>query len=227
MEQPVPIQLASILIVEDDPAMQARLRALVREVAGPEAWVGIAPDVASACASLREHRPVLALVDVRLPDGSGIALIRQMQQESPDTQAVIVSAFADEETILAALRAGAIGYLLKDREDIELVLSLRSLQRGGAPIDPMIARRILAMVPAPARAEAPEAGDAVAVPHLSARESEILQLVAQGLSNRDIAARTHLSRLTIEGHTKNIYRKLAVKSRTAAVHEARTLGLLG
>lgn len=227
VEQPVPIELASILIVEDDSAMQARLRALVREVAGPQAWIGIASDVAGARASLRQHQPVLALVDVRLPDASGIALIRQMQQDSPDTQAVIVSAFADEETILAALRAGAIGYLLKDREDIELVLSLRSLQRGGAPIDPMIARRILALVPAPAPARDPgEVAEAVAVPHLSVRESEILQLVAQGLSNREIAEHTNLSRLTIEGHTKNIYRKLAVKSRTAAVHEARTLGLL-
>ena len=223
MEQPVPIQLTSVLIVEDDSAMQARLRALMREVAGAEAWIGIAPDLASACASLREQQPVLALVDVRLPDGSGIDLIQRMQQESPDTQAVIVSAFAEEETILAALRAGAIGYLLKDREDIELVLSLRSLQRGGAPIDPMIARRILGMVPA---AAASPPADAAQAPQLTGRELEILQWVAQGLSNRDIAARTSLSRLTIEGYTKNIYRKLAVRSRTAAVHEARTLGLL-
>ncbi|MBS0199893.1 MAG: response regulator transcription factor [Proteobacteria bacterium] len=203
--------------------MQARLRALMREVAGAEAWIGIAPDLASACQSLREQQPVLALVDVCLPDGSGIDLIQRMQQESPDTQAIIVSAFAEEETILAALRAGAIGYLLKDREDIELVLSLRSLQRGGAPIDPMIARRILGMVPA---AAASPPVDAAQAPQLTGRELEILQWVAQGLSNRDIAARTSLSRLTIEGYTKNIYRKLAVRSRTAAVHEARSLGLL-
>ncbi len=223
MVEPEPIQLTSILIVEDDSAMQARLRALMREVAGPEARIDIAPDLASACTGLHEQRPALALVDVRLPDGSGIELIRRMQQDSPETQAVIVSAFAEEETILAALSAGAIGYLLKDREDIELVLSLRSLQRGGAPIDPMIARRILGMVPT----ATPSPVDAAAAPQLSVREREILQWVAQGLSNRDIAERANLSRLTIEGHTKNIYRKLAVKSRTAAVHEARTLGLLG
>lgn len=220
--EPEPIQLTSILVVEDDSAMQARLRALMREVAGADARIDTASDLASARACLREHRPVLALVDVRLPDGSGIDLIRHMQQESPETQAVIVSAFAEEEIILAALRAGAIGYLLKDREDIELVLSLRSLQRGGSPIDPMIARRILGMVPA----ATPSPVDAATAPQLSVREREILQWVAQGLSNRDIAERANLSRLTIEGHTKNIYRKLAVKSRTAAVHEARTLGLL-
>lgn len=222
MVEPEPIQLTSILIVEDDSAMQMRLRALMREVAGAEAWIGIASDLASARTLLREQHPKLAVVDVRLPDGSGIELIQRMQQDSPETQAVIVSAFAEEETILAALRAGAIGYLLKDREDIELVLSLRSLQRGGAPIDPMIARRILGMVPA----AAPSPVDAAMAPQLTNRETEILQLVAQGLGNRDIAARTNLSRLTIEGHTKSIYRKLAVRSRTAAVHEARTLGLL-
>ncbi|WP_205756838.1 response regulator [Solilutibacter silvestris] len=224
--EPVPIQLTSILIVEDDPAMQARLRGLMHEVAGAEADIRIAADLASAEIRLREQRPTLALVDVRLPDGSGIDLIQRMQQDSPETQAVIVSAFAEEETILAALRAGAIGYLLKDREDIELVLSLRSLQRGGAPIDPMIARRILAMVPAAAPTRAAEPADAMPIPQLSARECEMLQWVAQGLSNRDIAARMNLSRLTVEGYAKIIYRKLAVKSRTAAVYEARTLGLL-
>ncbi len=217
-----PIQLESILIVEDDPAMQARLRELMREVAGEQAQIRTASTLAAACTSLCEQRPTLALVDVRLPDGSGIELIARMQQELPETQAVIVSAFAEEEVILAALRAGAIGYLLKDREDIELILSLRSLQRGGAPIDPMIARRILGLVPALAQAPV----DLASVPQLTNRETEILQLVSQGLGNREIAARMNLSRLTIEGYTKNIYRKLAVKSRTAAVHEARALGLL-
>ncbi|MBS0214843.1 MAG: response regulator transcription factor [Proteobacteria bacterium] len=206
--------------------MQGRLRALMREVAGSEARIDIAPDLASACSLLREQRPTLALVDVRLPDGSGIELIRRMQLDSPDTQAVIVSAFAEEETILAALRAGAIGYLLKDREDIELVLSLRSLQRGGAPIDPMIARRILGLLPAAATMPTPAAQDAIPAPQLTNRETEMLQLVSQGLGNREIALRMNLSRLTIEGHAKNIYRKLAVKTRTAAVHEARSLGLL-
>lgn len=217
-----PIRLESILIVEDDPGMQVRLRSLMREVAGEQVDIRIAPTFVAACTTLHEQRPTLALVDVRLPDGSGIELIARMQQELPETQAVIVSAFSEEEVIFAALRAGAIGYLLKDREDIELILSLRSLQRGGAPIDPMIARRILGLVPSLTQAQV----DPASVPQLTNRETGILQLVSQGLGNREIAERMNLSRLTIEGHTKNIYRKLAVKSRTAAVHEARTLGLL-
>jgi DNA-binding NarL/FixJ family response regulator len=137
--------------------------------------------------------------------------------------------------VLAALRAGAIGYLLKERDDIELSLALQSIRRGGAPIDPTIARGILALLqlsagpaaPATSSTEAAGAEAAERPGHaLSERESEILRLVARGYSNREIAELTALSRFTIEGHTKAIYRKLAVGSRTAAVFEANSRGLL-
>ena len=217
------MELSSILIVDDMDASLARLERLLRGLQDePRARIRTAVDLAGARELLQAVSFDLALVDMQLPDGTGVELIGWMQAHAPGVPAVIVSAFAEEETIFAALRAGAAGYLLKDRDDIELGVALRSLQRGGAPIDPMIARRILGMVPA----ATPSPADAAPAPQLTNRETEILQLVAQGLGNRDIATRTSLSRLTIEGHTKNIYRKLAVKSRTAAVHEARTLGLL-
>lgn len=218
--QPQPIALAPTLIVEDDPAMQVRMKRLIEALSGAPAHV------ADNLQTAREHllgAPVsLALVDVQLPDGNGIDLIAWMQTHAPDAQAVIVSSWAEEETILAGVRAGAIGYLLKDRDDDELRLSLKSLQRGGAPIDPTIARRILALVP-----QAAPLAPAASVPaQLSEREREILKLVAQGFSNREIAELVSLSKLTIECHTKNIYRKLAVGSRTSAVFEARSMGLL-
>jgi DNA-binding NarL/FixJ family response regulator len=149
-------------------------------------------------------------------------LIAWMRSHAPEAAAVIVSSFAEEESVLTALRSGAVGYLLKERDDEELVVSLKSLQRGGAPIDPSIARRILALLPVgadPALRSSP-------VPPLSQREMEIVQLVAQGFTNREIAELVSLSRLTIESHVKNIYRKLAVGSRTEAVYEARARGLL-
>lgn len=217
--QPQPIALAPTLIVEDDPAMQVRMKRLIEALSGAPAHV--AGDLQAA----REHllgAPVsLALVDVQLPDGNGIDLIAWMQTHAPGAQSVIVSSWAEEETILAGVRAGAVGYLLKDRDDDELRLSLKSLQRGGAPIDPTIARRILALVP-----QAPLAAAPATTAQLSEREREILKLVAQGFSNREIAELVSLSKLTIECHTKNIYRKLAVGSRTAAVFEARSMGLL-
>jgi DNA-binding NarL/FixJ family response regulator len=216
------MQLSSILIVDDMQASLARLERLLREVVpGPQAHVRVAADLAGARDLLLAGQFDLALVDMQLPDGTGIELIHWMRAHVPAVQAVVVSAFAEEEAIFSALRAGAVGYLLKDRDDVELVVALRSLQRGGAPIDPMIARRILALLPE-------EATPVPAPPevNLSERERGILGMVAQGYGNREIAELLGLSRLTVEAHTRNIYRKLAVGSRTAAVFEARVLGLL-
>jgi DNA-binding NarL/FixJ family response regulator len=220
--EPQPITLATVLVVEDDAAAQRRLLRLLSDIAGPEAHIEAVPDLDSARSRLSALPFELALVDMQLPDGSGVELIAWMQHHCPRAQAVIVSAWAEEDAILAAIRAGAIGYLLKSSEDAELAMFLRVLQRGGAAIDPMIARRILTLLPQTATASAPDENDA----HLTPRESEVLRLVARGLSNREIAEATTLSRLTIESHTRNIYRKLAVNSRTAAVFEARSMGLL-
>ena len=218
------MELSSILIIDDDAASLARLARLVAELLVEQApQIHTTDNLGSARTLLQTHHFDLALVDMQLPDGTGTDLISWMQQHLPQLQAVIVSAFAEEETIFAALRAGAVGYLLKDRDDIELTVALRSLQRGGAPIDPMIARRILALLPA---AKPPVASPASPSVHLSERELGILSHVAQGYGNREIAELLGLSRLTIEAHTRNIYRKLAVGSRTAAVYEARAMGLL-
>lgn len=219
------MELSSILIVDDEAASLTRLARLMAELlAQPEARIHTAATLAEARTLLQSTYFDLALVDMQLPDGTGIELIRWLQQHVPQLQAVIVSAFAEEEVIFAALRAGAVGYLLKDRDDIELLVALRSLQRGGAPIDPMIARRILSLLPQAKALPAPS--PPVPSVHLSERELGILNLVAQGYGNREIAELLVLSRLTIEAHTRNIYRKLAVGSRTAAVFEARVLGLL-
>lgn len=221
---------SSILIVDDDAAMQARLARLVRSASEDvDLDLRFASDLSVARMQVTDSQPDLALVDMQLPDGNGVDLICWMQTNAPHVQAVIVSAYAEEELIFSALRAGAIGYLMKDRDDIELTVALRSVQRGGAPIDPMIARRILSMLPVdpptPAAMPLMSSQDTPAV-QLSERELGILNLVAQGYGNREIADLLGLSRLTIEAHTRNIYRKLAVGSRTAAVFEARVLGLL-
>lgn len=219
--EPRSIVLSSVLLVEDDASAQRRLLRLTSDVAGADAHIEVAPSLEAARARLSARPFALALVDMQLPDGNGIDLIAWMQRRPAQTQAVIVSAWAEENAILAAIRAGAIGYLLKSSEDAELAMFLRILQRGGAAIDPVIARRILTLLPQ-APASAPEAGDA----RLTPREGEVLRMVARGLSNREIAQATNLSRLTIESHTRNIYRKLAVTSRTEAVFEARSIGLL-
>ncbi len=171
------------------------------------------------------------LVDLGLPDGNGTELIAEMHAEDPSLAILVISAWSTEDAILAALRAGATGYVLKERDDLEVSLSIRSVLRGGAPIDPFVARRIIEELrPRPAsppNAGGPEAGDSANPGEtLSPRESQILRLVSEGLGNREIAEELFLSRYTVECHVKHIYRKLAVSSRTRAIHAARTRGLL-
>lgn len=216
------LALTPALVVDDDPSMQRRLARMLRDIeVGAE--VATAGNLAEAHGLLAGRAFAIALVDIGLPDGNGCELVAWLNRHRPAMQVVVISAWGDEDTVMAALRAGAIGYLLKEREDIELILSLKSIRRGGAPIDPAIARRILALLPKAAPKAALEASAQV---HLSEREHEILELVSRGCSNREIAELVSLSKLTIEGYTKSIYRKLAVGSRTEAVHEAKALGLL-
>ena len=232
VEDADPVSLSPALIVEDDPQMQQRLRHVLATLGCDDAHIAVTDSVAGAQQLLGAHRYSVALVDIGLPDGSGVELIGWLQAHHPGAPAVVISAWRTEAVIFAALRAGAIGYLLKERDDLELSIALRSIEQGGAPIDPTIARRILAWVaaaPAPATAQAGARvnapGDAL-LSALTPREHKILELVSQGLSNREMAEMLSISKLTVECHTKNIYRKLAVNSRTEAVFQARRHGLL-
>lgn len=226
---PEPSLPAPVLVVEDEPLLQQRLRGVLLSLGYASDALVFAGTLAEARACLAMQPVALALVDLALPDGSGMALIEQLRADDPGLGILVVSAWSSEEAILGALRAGATGYVLKERDDIEVSLSIRSVLRGGAPIDPFIARRILELLPL--RAEVTAA--AVVVPAtgldeaLTEREVQILRLVADGLGNREIAEQLHLSRYTVESHVKRIYRKLAVSSRTMAVRTARERGVIG
>ena len=214
---------APVLVVEDEPLLQQRLRGVLLALGyAPDALL-FAATLAEARAGLAQQPVALALVDLQLPDGNGCDLIVQLRADDPGLGILVVSAWSSDDAILGALRAGATGYVLKERDDVEVQLSIRSVLRGGAPIDPFIARRILQLLPAPA----PAAAGATPAEALSEHEGEILRLVADGLSNREIAEQLFLSRYTVESHVKRIYRKLAVSSRTGAVSAARTRGWLG
>lgn len=222
---------APVLIVEDDNLVQQRLDLILKQLGyTPDALV-FAATLAEARARLAEHPVALALVDLGLPDGNGLDLIAELSAADPALGILVISAWSTEDAILAALRAGATGYVLKEREDVEVALSIRSVLRGGAPIDPFMARRIIAeLQPAPSAPPAvtpqPPEPTQAATGTLTVREQEILQLVADGLTNREIAEKLELSRFTVECHVKHIYRKLAVSSRTRAVVIARSQGLL-
>ena len=216
----------SFLLVDDEPALLARLCRILRASQGRDATLHRAGSIAEAKALAANHSLTMALVDLSLPDGNGIELIGWLRTREAELPILVISAWSTEEMILDALRAGATGYLLKERDDEEIAMLLRTALKGGAPIDPFIARRILAATDV-VHAPAPhDAAMAVETDALSAREVQILELVAQGLSNLEIAERTNLSRWTVASHVKSIYAKFAVHSRTAAVRVGRGSGVL-
>jgi DNA-binding NarL/FixJ family response regulator len=228
------------LIVADDSIAADRMRRILAELA-PHRRVVIASGRAEALNLLAALPYDLVLVDMRLPSNDGAALLHHVRQAYPRIESIGMSATDDQELVNAAIAAGAIGYLLTEADDAELAYLLRSIERGGSPMDSRIARRILGSIAAyakartiePIRVQAPapsssEQASAAKLPQglLSPRELKVLRLIAQGWSNRQIADAVYLSVNTIEFHAKSIYRKLSVKSRTQAVHEAMQHGLL-
>ncbi|PPQ16453.1 DNA-binding response regulator [Bradyrhizobium sp. AC87j1] len=219
-----PLLPSPLLLVEDEPVMHARLKSILMDLGYAEEALRFAVSIADAHTCLADQPFAMVLIDVGLPDGNGIDLIRDLHGQDGALPILVISAWSHEHVILEALQAGATGYLLKERDDIEISLSIRSTLRGGAPIDPFVAKRILGMInPA---VHAPSRPATAKRPILTAREVEILGFVAKGLTNQEIASALTLSRLTVECHIKNVYKKLAVGSRTEAVYEARMHGLL-
>ena len=225
-----PAQSGNLLLVGHEKRMRARLCAILSDLdytADALAYT-CCPDEADA---LLVERPFdMALVNSSLAKANGIDLIGALHARDPRLPIVVISDPAAESDVMGALRAGASGYLLKERDDTELSVCLRSALRGGMPIDPFLARQVLqSLVPAePHAATSPPADCASAVARgpLSARELEILRRIDRGATNREIAAALSLSTLTIESHVKNIHKKLGVKTRTQATFEARRSGLL-
>ncbi|UXM96302.1 response regulator transcription factor [Bartonella sp. HY329] len=214
---------APVLLVEDDPMVYRRIKTLLLAMGYDEQAIVHASSLSAARQSIKNLSFIaLALVDLGLPDGNGIDLISELRTRDINLGILVISAWSTQDVTFAALRAGATGYIVKERDDLEIALALRSILRGGAPIDPFIARRIINELPLPKV----EDQNSVEIERLSPREHEILVLVAQGLGNREIADQLSLSRYTVESHIKHIYRKLAVSSRTKAINTARRRGLI-
>jgi DNA-binding NarL/FixJ family response regulator len=219
---PVPV-----LIVEDETLIQERLKKILAELGYSKDMLIFAKNLQQAFVEIEQQPVSLALVDLGLPDGNGIELIEKLHAQDSNAMILVISAWSTQESLFSAIKAGATGYVLKERDDVEVKLSIRSILRGGAPIDPFIAQEILkqisaAVIPAVADQKIIDADMEL----LTSRETEILNLVAQGMSNREIAEQLFVSKYTVESHIKHIYRKLSVTKRTKAVSAARSLGIL-
>jgi DNA-binding NarL/FixJ family response regulator len=174
--------------------------------------------------------PHLALVDLGLPDGSGIELIRELACARPDVMPIVTTIYDDDGHLFDAITAGAQGYLLKDQDAGLLAQYLRRIERGDPPLSPSIARRILARLRSPA-GPAPAASGAMLSPAdpdvtLTPREIEVLSLLGRGLRNAEVARLLSLSEHTIAGYVKAIYAKLSICSRAEAALEAAKRGLV-
>ncbi len=225
----------TVLIVEDEPAFLKLFSDAV--LAEPRLQlVGAVGTVAAARALIDVSVPDVVVTDLGLPDGSGVDVVRHAVQRKPDVDVLVVTMFGDDVHVIDSLAAGATGYLMKDAMPGRISASILEVYAGGAPISPGIARRVLQRfrVAATAQAVPPTAAGApAAVPEadetgaaLTARETDILRLVAKGLSFGDVGGALDISPHTVVTHVKRIYRKLAVHSRGEAVFEARLLGLL-
>lgn len=213
----------SVLIVEDDPRFRMLFESAVRTAPDLQ-LAGVAHDLPEGLRLLDQTRPQVLLVDIGLPSGSGIELIRRAALHTPECASIVVTVFANEEQVIGCIKAGAVGYLLKDSRDVDIVHQIRLLNEGGSPISPSIARHLLQRVAgreSPAMSEAREAGVV-----LSEQEHAVLTLSAKGYKYEEIAAMLGLSRHTVETYAKRIYRKLQVHSKAEAVFEARNLGLM-
>ncbi len=208
----------STLLVEDDGATRAYLLDALNRIAALQP-VNFAVDVASGVRALERYRPKLLLVDLGLPDGEGTQLIALAAKMEPRPEVLVISSLGDESHVVRALEAGASGYLLKDETPEAIGVAALRVLEGESPISPAIAVHLLKRfrpVAAPAPQEHP----------LSDREVDILKLIAKGLRHDEVADTLGLRYSTVVSYVRDIYRKLAVHSRTEALFEARHLGLL-
>jgi DNA-binding NarL/FixJ family response regulator len=214
----------SVALVEDDRAMRERLASSVRAQSSLR-LVAEYGSGAEALAGLASRAPDVLLVDLGLPDMSGLELIRFASARYPQCDILVISIFGDEANVLAALESGARGYLLKGSLQHDIAFDIRDIANGGSPLSPVIARQMLKRLRMPGREPIPRnAGEDETM--LTPREGEILNAISRGFSYAETAQMLGVSVGTVHSFLKRIYRKLAVHSKTEAVFEASRLGLI-
>jgi DNA-binding NarL/FixJ family response regulator len=210
---------APILIIENDDSTKERLKNILEKLNYKNNDIIFSENIHHSLLIAQNKRISFALVSINLSDKDGIKLIKTLRQKNTTIPILVISALNTKAAVLKAIQAGATGYLLKERDDFEILISIKQILSGGLPIDPFLIQLILSTEIRPMQRESE------LTETLSARELEILEFVTQGLNNQDIADELGLSRYTIEAHLRNIYGKLSVDSRSKAIKIAYSLGL--
>ena len=214
--------MENILLLEDLPEIRVWLRKLVLQVF-PMAKIAESSRVQDALDLASAVKFNLALIDLGLPDGSGVNVVTKLRDVQPEAQSVVVTIHDDDEHLFPALQAGAFGYILKEQPRELIIEQLQRISQGEPPLSPSIARRVMAHFSTKSKPLATSMGNIA----LTERESEVLLRVAKGYTLPEIGVQLSLSRHTIADYVKQIYRKLNVSSRAEAALEAQRMGLFG
>ena len=212
-----------IAFVEDGPQVHARVRYLL-QLGFPHAAITSFQTLADAAAFAMDEQQDYWLIDLGLPDGSGIALISMLRKRFPDTNILVLTVFSDAKNIVSSIQAGANGYLLKEdlQTEVSLPVVIRAMQEGGTPLSPLVASRLLANMKI--TASQPVAQETAH--SLAPREVDLLQLLSRGYSYQEAADLMKISLGTVQTLVKRMYTKLAVNSRAEAIFEGRQLKVI-
>jgi len=215
-----------LLLVDDQAMFREGLRTLLGLQPDFEI-VGEAADGAAAVALARPNAPDVVLMDLRMPGVGGVEATRRLRAEFPQLKVIVLTTFEEDEEVFAALRAGAVGYLLKASPSVKLCEAIRLAARGESLLEPSVAAKLVAEFSrlAPKVPQAPLKSVALAEP-LSARERDVLRFLTEGLSNKEIAGRLSIAEGTVKNHMSQVLGKLGVLDRTQAALRARELGLI-
>ncbi|GGS35648.1 response regulator [Streptomyces violaceus] len=211
---------ARVVVVDDQTVVREGIVMLLGLLPGIEV-VGAAGDGEEAVRLVAELTPDVVLMDLRMPRCDGVEATRRIRAQHPGTHVVVLTTYADDESLFPALAAGARGYLTKDADGDEIVRAVHSVLSGEAGLSPSIQRRLLERLADPRPAAPAEAPDGLTV-----RETEVLVLIADGLSNQEIGRRLHVSTATVKTHINNLFTKAGIKDRAQAVRYAYEKGLV-
>jgi DNA-binding NarL/FixJ family response regulator len=213
-----------VLVVDDQTLVREGLVTLLRLSPGIDV-IGSAADGAEGVRLARERRPDIVLMDLRMPRLDGVEATRRIVDSLPQTRVVVLTTYADDESVFAALQAGARGYLTKDASSEEIGRAIRTVNAGEALLDPTVQRRLLETVASGLPVKPAVTQDAYP-DGLTQREVDVLRCMAEGLSNQEIAGRLHVSEATVKTHINNIFSKAELRDRGQAVAYAFRRGLV-
>jgi DNA-binding NarL/FixJ family response regulator len=215
-------QRTRVVVADDHPVFRRGMRAILGAEPDIE-LLGEATDGEEAIALALKLRPDVILMDLNMPNVTGIEATRRILEENPETAVLMLTMFEDDKSIFAAMRAGAHGYVLKGADGAETLRAIRAAASGEAIFSPAITRRLTGYFATPGRG--PEATEERAFPDLTEREREVLSLMAEGYTNNAIASRLYLSPKTVRNYVSSIFTKMEVADRAQAIVRAREAGL--